>query len=91
MLRLYHVRSKDKGITEGESARGLGTDDRRSQQARGSVAAATVATLATVAGIERAAHTTLAAIAQEFEARGVRTRPVDRPWQPVQVSRLLAI
>jgi hypothetical protein len=34
--------------TEAESACGLGTDDPRSQQARGSVATATVATLATV-------------------------------------------
>ena len=51
---------------------------------------ANATTRAVIAEIERAGKTTLAAIAQELEGRGVRT-PADRDrWAPVQVSRLLA-
>jgi hypothetical protein len=42
------------------------------------------------AEIQRAGKTTLAAIAQELEARGVRTPAGRDRWAPAQVSRLLA-
>jgi hypothetical protein len=40
--------------------------------------------------IRRADKTTLAAFAQELEARGVRTPAGRDSWAPAQVSRLLA-
>jgi hypothetical protein len=49
------------------------------------------ATTRAVAEIQRTGHTTLAAIARELEARGVRTPAGRSTWQPMQVSRLLAV
>ena len=43
-----------------------------------------------IAEIQRTGKTTLAAIAQELEARGVRTPAGRDRWSPMQVSRLLA-
>ena len=43
-----------------------------------------------IAEIQRNGHKTLAAIAQELEARGVRTPAGRSTWAPAQVSRLLA-
>jgi hypothetical protein len=51
---------------------------------------ANATTRAVIAEIRRAGKTTLAAIAQELEARGVRTPAGHSAWQPVQVARLLA-
>jgi DNA invertase Pin-like site-specific DNA recombinase len=51
---------------------------------------ANATTRAVIAEIRRAGHTTLAAIAQELEARGVRTPAGRSTWAPAQVSRLLA-
>jgi hypothetical protein len=47
-------------------------------------------TRAVIAEIQRAGKSTLAAIAQELEARGVRTPAGRDRWAPAQVSRLLA-
>jgi hypothetical protein len=43
-----------------------------------------------IAEIHRAGKSTLVAIAQELEARGVRTPAGRDRWAPAQVSRLLA-
>src|ERR1700716_3927002 len=51
---------------------------------------ANATTRAVIAEIRRAGKTTLAAIAQELEARGVRTPAGRDRWAPAQVSRLLA-
>jgi hypothetical protein len=51
---------------------------------------ANATTRTVIAEIRRAGHTTLAAIAAELQARGVRTPAGRSTWQPVQVSRLLA-
>jgi hypothetical protein len=48
------------------------------------------ATRAVIAEIQRTGKTTLAAIAQELETRGVRTPAGRDRWAPAQVSRLLA-
>jgi hypothetical protein len=45
---------------------------------------------AVIAEIQRAGHSTLAPIAQELEARGVRTPAGRDRWDAKQVSRLLA-
>jgi DNA invertase Pin-like site-specific DNA recombinase len=58
----------------------------RSQQA----AKANATTRAVIVEIQRGGKTTLAAIAQELEARGVRTPAGRSTWSPMQVSRLLA-
>jgi DNA invertase Pin-like site-specific DNA recombinase len=58
----------------------------RSEQA----AKANATTRAVIADIQRGGRTTLAAIAQELEARGVRTPAGRSTWSPIQVSRLLA-
>jgi DNA invertase Pin-like site-specific DNA recombinase len=58
----------------------------RSEQA----SKANATTRAVIAEIQRAGKTTLAAIAQELEARGVRTPAGRDRWAPAQVSRLLA-
>jgi DNA invertase Pin-like site-specific DNA recombinase len=50
---------------------------------------ANATTRAVIAEIQRAGKTTLAAIAQELEARGVRTPAGRDRWAPAQVSRLL--
>jgi len=47
-------------------------------------------TRAVIAEIQRKSATTLAAIAQEIEARGMRTPARRSTWQPVQLSRLPA-
>ena len=52
---------------------------------------ANATTRAVIAEIQRAGKTTLAAIAQELEARGVRTPAGRDRWAPAQVSRLLAV
>jgi hypothetical protein len=52
---------------------------------------ANATTRAVIAEIQRKGATTLAAIAQEIEARGMRTPARRSTWQPVQVSRLLAV
>jgi DNA invertase Pin-like site-specific DNA recombinase len=59
----------------------------RSEQAN----KANATTRAVIAEIQRTGHTTLAAIAQELEARGVRTPAGRDRWAPAQVSRLLAV
>jgi len=51
---------------------------------------ANAATRMIIAEIRRAGHTTLAAIAAELQARGVRTPAGRSTWAPAQVSRLLA-
>jgi hypothetical protein len=51
---------------------------------------ANATTRAVIAEIQRAGKSTLAAIAQELEARGVRTPAGRDRWAPAQVSRLLA-
>jgi DNA invertase Pin-like site-specific DNA recombinase len=51
---------------------------------------ANATTRAVIAEIQRAGKTTLVAIAQELEARGVRTPAGRDRWAPAQVSRLLA-
>jgi DNA invertase Pin-like site-specific DNA recombinase len=51
---------------------------------------ANATTRAVIAEIRRTGKTTLAAIAQELEARGVRTPAGRNHWAPAQVSRLLA-
>ena len=51
---------------------------------------ANATTRTVIAEIRRAGHTTLAAIAAELQACGVRTPAGRSTWQPVQVSRLLA-
>ncbi len=51
---------------------------------------ANATTRAVIAEIQRAGKTTLAAIAHELEARGVRTPAGRDGWAPAQVSRLLA-
>jgi DNA invertase Pin-like site-specific DNA recombinase len=51
---------------------------------------ANATTRAVIAEIQRAGHSTLAAFAQELEARGVRTPAGRDRWAPAQVSRLLA-
>jgi DNA invertase Pin-like site-specific DNA recombinase len=58
----------------------------RSEQA----AKANATTRAVIAEIKRAGRSTLAAIAEELEARGVRTPAGRSTWAPAQVSRLLA-
>jgi len=58
----------------------------RSEQAN----KANATTRAVIAEIRRAGHTTLAAIAQELEARGVGTPAGRDRWAPAQVFRLLA-
>jgi DNA invertase Pin-like site-specific DNA recombinase len=54
------------------------------------VTKANATTRLVIAEIQRAGHSTLAAIAQELEARGVRTPAGRSTWAPAQVSRLLA-
>jgi DNA invertase Pin-like site-specific DNA recombinase len=51
---------------------------------------ANATTRAVIAEIQRAGKSTLAAIAQELEARGVRTPAGRDRWDAKQVSRLLA-
>jgi len=51
---------------------------------------ANAAARAVIAEIQRAGAGTLKAIAQEFEARGVRTPAGRDRWDAKQVSRLLA-
>jgi hypothetical protein len=51
---------------------------------------ANATTRAVIAEIQRAGKSTLAAIAQELEARGVRTPAGRDRWAPAQGSRLLA-
>jgi hypothetical protein len=51
---------------------------------------ANATTRTVIAEIQRAGKTTLAAIAQELEARGVRTPAGRDRWAPAQVSRLAA-
>jgi DNA invertase Pin-like site-specific DNA recombinase len=51
---------------------------------------ANATTRAVIPEIQRAGKSTLAAIAQELEARGVRTPAGRSTWAPAQVSRLLA-
>jgi DNA invertase Pin-like site-specific DNA recombinase len=58
----------------------------RSQQA----AKANATTRAVIVEVQRGGKTTLAAIAHELEARGVRTPAGRSTWSPMQVSRLLA-
>jgi hypothetical protein len=58
----------------------------RSEQA----AKANATTRAVIAEIQRTGAGTLKAIAQELEARGVRTPAGRDRWAPAQVSRLLA-
>jgi DNA invertase Pin-like site-specific DNA recombinase len=58
----------------------------RSQQA----AKANATTRAVIVEIQRGGKTMLSAIAQELEARGVRTPAGRSTWSPMQVSRLLA-
>jgi hypothetical protein len=53
------------------------------------VTKANATTRAVIAEIRRAGHSTLAAIAQELEARGVRTPAGRDHWDAKQVSRLL--
>jgi hypothetical protein len=50
---------------------------------------ANATTRTVIAEIQRAGKPTLAAIAQELEARGVRTPAGRDRWAPAQVSRLL--
>ena len=52
---------------------------------------ANATTRTVIAEIRRAGKTTLAAIARELEARGVRTPAGRDRCAPVQVSRLLAL
>jgi hypothetical protein len=52
---------------------------------------ANATTRAVIADIQRAGRTTLAAIARELEARGVRTPAGRDRWAPAQVSRLLVV
>jgi DNA invertase Pin-like site-specific DNA recombinase len=54
------------------------------------VTKANATTRAVIAEIQRTGRATLAAIAQELEARGVRTPAGRDRWAPTQVSRLLA-
>jgi DNA invertase Pin-like site-specific DNA recombinase len=54
------------------------------------VTKANAATRMIIAEIRRAGKTTLAAIAQQLEARGVRTPAGRATWAPAQVSRLMA-
>jgi DNA invertase Pin-like site-specific DNA recombinase len=54
------------------------------------VAKANATTRAVIAEIQRTGAGTLKAIAQELEARGVRTPAGRSTWAPAQVSRLLA-
>ena len=54
------------------------------------VAKANATTRAVIAEIQRKGATTLAAIAQELEARGIRTPAGRSTWAPTQVARLLA-
>jgi DNA invertase Pin-like site-specific DNA recombinase len=62
----------------------------RARAARSEQATKANATTRTViAEIQRAGKTTLAAIAQELEARGVRTPAGRDRWSPMQVSRRL--
>jgi hypothetical protein len=51
---------------------------------------ANATTRAVIVENQRTGHTTLAAIAQELEARGVRTPAGRDRWAPAQVSRLPA-
>jgi hypothetical protein len=51
---------------------------------------ANATTRAVIAEIQRTGAGTLKAIAQELEARGVRTPAGRDRWAPAQVSRLLA-
>jgi DNA invertase Pin-like site-specific DNA recombinase len=63
----------------------------RARAARGEqTTKANATTRPVIAEIQRAGKTTLAAIAQELEARGVRTPAGRDRWSPMQVSRLLA-
>ena len=63
----------------------------RARAARGKqTTKANATTQPVIAEIQRAGKTTLAAIAQELEARGVRTPAGRDRWSPMQVSRLLA-
>ena len=48
-------------------------------------------TLKVIADIQASGVSTLAAIGKALEARGVRTPAGNDTWQPVQVSRLLAV
>jgi hypothetical protein len=63
----------------------------RARAARSEQATKANATTRTViAEIRRGGKSTLAAIAAELEARGVRTPAGRSTWNPMQVSRLLA-
>jgi DNA invertase Pin-like site-specific DNA recombinase len=63
----------------------------KARAARSSYATkANATTRAVIVDIQRAGVSTLTAIAQELEVRGVRTPSGCSTWQPVQVSRLLA-
>jgi hypothetical protein len=54
-------------------------------------ARANATTKVVVEDIRRSGVSTLAAIAKVLEARGVRTPAGRSTWQPVQVSRLIAV
>jgi hypothetical protein len=69
--------------------RPVGQDARAARSSYAAKANAT--TRAVIVDIQRAAVSTLAAIAKTLEARGVRTPAGRSTWQPVQVSRLLAL
>jgi hypothetical protein len=60
----------------------------RGRTERANKANATTRTV--IAEIQRAGHKTLAAIAAELQARGVRTPAGRSTWAPAQVSRRLA-
>jgi len=55
-----------------------------------SLTKANATTRAVIAEIQRASKITLAAIAQELEAHGVRTPAGRDRWSPMQVSRRMA-
>jgi DNA invertase Pin-like site-specific DNA recombinase len=64
----------------------------KARAARSAYAAkANATTLAVIREVQSSGVETLAGIARTLEARGVRTPGGRRHWQPVQVSRLLAV
>jgi DNA invertase Pin-like site-specific DNA recombinase len=78
---LISERTKAALAAATRKGRKLGTAGRVQTAARARAARSEPAT--------KANATTLAAIAQELEARGVRTPAGRDPWAPAQVSRLL--
>jgi hypothetical protein len=103
MLHIYaSLAEKERALTSADQGGPCSGQARRPQAGSVETAAraraarseqatkANATTRAVIAEIQRSGKTTLAAIAQELEARGVRTPAGRDRWAPAQVSRLLA-